>query len=280
MRELHFNDIVERVRRVCIDANYRLSEDVLEAYDRSLAKEKSPLGREILSLVRENAKIAETEGLPLSQDTGMAIFFVELGQDVRIKGGLLQEAIQEGVRQGYKEGFLRGSVVSDPLSRRNTGDNTPAIIHMDVVPGDQLKMTLNLVTGGAENMSRIQMLSPGDGVEGVKRFVLETVREAGADPCPPLLVGVGIGGDFESAAVLSKRALLRTVGNPHSKIEIASLEEELLKKTNRLGIGPLGFGGTVTALAVHVEVAPCHMSSFPVAVNLSSHSIRRQVMVL
>jgi fumarate hydratase subunit alpha len=280
MRDLHFNDIVDRVRRGCINANYHLSEDVLEAYDRSLEEEKSPMGREILSLIRENAKIAQMEGLPLSQDTGMAVFFVELGQNVRIKGGLLQEAIQEGVKQGYKEGFLRGSVVSDPLSRRNTGDNTPAIIHMDVVPGDELRMTLNLITAGAENMSCMRMLSPGDGVEGVKAFVLETVREAGANPCPPLLVGVGIGGDFESAALLSKKALLRSVGNPHPKIEIASLEEELLKRVNRLGIGPLGFGGSVTALAVHVEVAPCHMSSFPVAVNLSSHSIRRQLMVL
>lgn len=260
-----------------MEAGYSLGKDVLEAYELALEKEESPLGKEVLKHIIENARIASTEKVPLCQDTGIPVFFVEVGQDVSITGGLLTDAINEGVRQGYKDGYLRKSIVYEPIfERRNTSDNTPAIIYMDIVPGDRIKIMLDIAGGGCENMAALKMLRPADGIEGVKEFVIDTVRNAGANPCPPVVVGVGVGGDFERVAMLAKRALLRPVGQPHPDIKVARLEEELLKKVNQLGIGPVGWGGTVTALAVHIEIHPCHIASLPVAVNLGCHSVRHK----
>ena len=253
------------------------SKDVMAAYEKALETEKSPLGQEVLIQIMENARIADKEGMPLCQDTGLAVFFVEVGQDVSIVGGLLNDAINEGVRQGYHAGYLRKSVVQDPIfERRNTSDNTPAIIHTEIVAGDRLKMMLDIAGGGCENMAALKMLRPADGLEGVKHFVVETVRNAGANPCPPVVVGVGIGGDFEKVAMLAKKALLRPVGQPNPKLEVAALEEDLLKRVNQLGIGPVGLGGVVTALAVHIEIHPCHIASLPIAVNLGCHSSRHK----
>lgn len=277
MRRIHFNDIVDKVRDICIEANYSLSKDVIASYERALELEKSPLGQEVLKQIMENAIIAHNEGMPLCQDTGLAVFFVELGQDVSIVGGLLNDAINEGVRQGYSKGYLRKSVVQEPIfDRRNTTDNTPAIIHTDLVSGDRLKIMLDVAGGGCENMASLKMFRPADGLEGVRQFVVETVKNAGANPCPPVVVGVGIGGDFEKVALLAKKALLRPVGQPHGKLEVAALEEDLLGRINQLGIGPVGLGGVVTALAVHVEIHPCHIASLPVAVNIGCHSSRHK----
>ena len=277
MSRRHYQDIVDKVREACIEANYSLSKDVMAAYEKALETEKSPLGQEVLIQIMENARIADKEGMPLCQDTGLAVFFVEVGQDVSIVGGLLNDAINEGVRQGYNAGYLRKSVVQDPIfERRNTSDNTPAIIHTEIVAGDRLKMMLDIAGGGCENMAALRMLRPADGLEGVKHFVVETVRNAGANPCPPVVVGVGIGGDFEKVAMLAKRALLRPVGQPNPKLEVAALEEDLLKRVNQLGIGPVGLGGVVTALAVHIEIHPCHIASLPIAVNLGCHSSRHK----
>ena len=277
MSRKHYNDIVDKGRELCVEANYSLSKDVMAAYEKALETEKSPLGQEVLSQIMENARIADKEGMPLCQDTGLAVFFVEVGQDVSIVGGLLNDAINEGVRQGYHAGYLRKSVVQDPIfERRNTSDNTPAIIHTEIVAGDRLKMMLDIAGGGCENMAALRMLRPADGLEGVKHFVVETVRNAGANPCPPVIVGVGIGGDFEKVAMLAKKALLRPVGQPNPKLEVAALEEDLLKRVNQLGIGPVGLGGVVTALAVHIEIHPCHIASLPVAVNLGCHSSRHK----
>jgi len=277
MSRIHYQDIVGKVRETCIEANYSLSKDVMAAYEKALETEKSPLGQEVLIQIMENARIADKEGMPLCQDTGLAVFFVEVGQDVSIVGGLLNDAINEGVRQGYHAGDLRKSVVQDPIfERRNTSDNTPAIIHTEIVAGDRLKMMLDIAGGGCENMAALKMLRPADGLEGVKHFVVETVRNAGANPCPPVVVGVGIGGDFEKVAMLAKKALLRPVGQPSPKLEVAALEEDLLKRVNQLGIGPVGLGGVVTALAVHIEIHPCHIASLPIAVNLGCHSSRHK----
>lgn len=277
MRRIHYNDIVDKIRDICIEANYSLSKDVIASYEKALEMEKSPLGQEVLRQISENARIASSEGMPLCQDTGLAVFFVELGQDVSIVGGLLNDAINEGVRQGYNKGYLRKSVVQEPIfDRRNTSDNTPAIIHTEIVPGDRLKIMLDIAGGGCENMAALKMLRPADGIEGVKQFVVETVRAAGANPCPPVVVGVGIGGDFEKAAMLAKKALLRPVGQPNPQIEVAALEEDLLRRVNQTGIGPVGLGGVVTAFAVHVEIHPCHIASLPVAVNLGCHSSRHK----
>ena len=281
MSRIHYNDIVDKIREMCIESNYSLSKDVMAAYEKALETEKSPLGQEVLSQIMENARIADKEGVPLCQDTGLAVFFVEVGQDVSIVGGLLNDAINEGVRQGYHAGYLRKSVVQDPIfERRNTSDNTPAIIHAEIVAGGRLKIMLDIAGGGCENMAALKMLRPSDGLEGVKYFVVETVRNAGANPCPPVVVGVGIGGDFEKVAMLAKKALLRPVGQPNSKLEVAALEEDLLKRVNQLGIGPVGLGGVVTALAVHIEIHPCHIASLPVAVNLGCHSSRHKNITL
>ena len=279
MREIHVDEIVDNVARICIDAAYDLSEDVEAAFDRAAEIETSPAAREIIGLLKENARIAREERLPLCQDTGIAVFFVEVGQDLRIKNGFLTDAINDGVRKGYKEGYLRMSVV-DPLSRRNTGDNTPAVIYTELVPGDALKISFMPKGAGSENMSRVRMLRPTEGVEGIKSFVLECVRTAGANPCPPVVVGVGIGGDFEKAALLAKKSLIRPVGNPNMKLELARLEQDLLKAVNRTGIGPEGLGGKVTAMAVHVESFPCHTASLPVAVNINCHAARHKTIIL
>jgi len=279
MREIHVEEIRDHVAQICIDAAYNLSDDVLTAFDRAIETETAPGAREIIELLKENARIAKEDHIPICQDTGVAIFFVEIGQDLRIKNGFIVDAINEGVRKGYKEGRLRKSVV-DPLTRRNTGDNTPAIIYTELVPGDKLKISFMPKGAGSENMSVIRMLRPTEGVEGIRNFVLECVQKAGANPCPPVVIGVGIGGDFEKAALISKKALLRPIGNPNPKLELASLEETLLKAVNKTGIGPEGLGGKVTAMAVHVESFPCHIASLPVAVNINCHAARHKTIIL
>jgi fumarate hydratase subunit alpha len=279
MREIHVEEIRDHVAQMCVDAAYNVSEDVLTAFDRALETETAPAAKEILSLLKENARIAREEHIPVCQDTGIAIFFVEIGQDLRIKNGFIVDAINEGVRKGYREGYLRKSVV-DPLTRRNTGDNTPAIIYSELVPGDKLKISFMPKGAGSENMSVFRMLRPTEGVEGIKSFVLECVEKAGANPCPPVVIGVGIGGDFEKAALLAKKALLRPVGSPNAKLDLASLEEMLLKTVNKTGIGPEGLGGKVTAMAVHVESFPCHIASLPVAVNINCHAARHKTIIL
>jgi len=281
MRRVHFNDIVDKVRDMCMDANYNLSADVTAAYEKALETEKSPLGQEVLRQIMQNSGIAAKESMPLCQDTGLAVFFIEYGQDVSIAGGLLSDAINEGVRQGYSKGYLRKSVVEEPIfNRRNTSDNTPAIIHTEIVAGENIWIKLDVAGGGCENMASLKMLRPADGIEVVKQFVVDSVRNAGANPCPPVVVGVGIGGDFEKAAIIAKKALLRPVGQPNARMDVASLEQELLRKVNQTGIGPVGLGGTTTALAVHVEVHPCHIASLPVAVNIGCHSSRHKSIVI
>ena len=280
MRIIHVSQIIEAVARLCQEANFNLPQDVSRALKTALQREESELGREIIRQILENAEIAARERVPICQDCGMAVLFVEMGQDVRIEGGGLEEAINEGVRRGYSEGYLRKSVVRDPIDRINTGDNTPAVIHYNVVEGERLKITLLPKGGGSENMSGLRMLTPADGVEGVKRFVLETVDSAGANPCPPIIVGVGIGGTFEKAALLAKKALMREIGSPNRSAHIAELERELLEEVNSLGIGPQGLGGRITALAVHVEAFPCHIASLPVAVNLQCHAARHREVVI
>ncbi|WP_457568061.1 fumarate hydratase [Desulfurobacterium sp.] len=277
MREIHVDMIKEVVKNLCMDVNYYLPEDVLDSFDRGMAQEKSPVGRNVFEILKENAAIASEKKIPYCQDTGFAVFFVEIGQDVRIVGGDINEAIKEGVSLGYTEGFLRKSIVSDPLfDRKNTGDNTPPIIHYSIVPGDRLKIKMAAKGGGSENMSRLAMLKPADGVEGVKKFVLETVSEAGPNPCPPIIVGVGVGGTFEKVAYLAKKSLMRPIGDRNPDPRYAALEEELLEKINKLGIGPAGFGGTVTALDVKIEWYPCHIASLPVAVNIQCHASRHK----
>ncbi len=279
MREIHVDEIRDNVALICIDATYNLSEDVLMAYDRALETETAPAAKEILGLLKENARIAKDEHIPICQDTGIAVFFVEIGQDLRIRNGFIVDAINDGVRKGYKEGYLRKSVV-DPMSRKNTGDNTPAIIYTELVPGDKLRISFMPKGAGSENMSVIRMLRPTEGVEGIKAFVLECVQKAGANPCPPVVIGVGIGGSFEKAALLAKKSLLRQVGSPNPKLDLASLEEALLKAVNKTGIGPEGLGGKVTAMAVHVESYPCHIASLPVAVNINCHAARHKTIIL
>jgi fumarate hydratase subunit alpha len=279
MREIHVEEIRDNVAQMCVDAAYNVSDDVLTAFDRALETETAPTAKEILSLLKENARIAREEHIPVCQDTGIAIFFVEIGQDLRIKNGFIVDAINEGVRKGYREGYLRKSVV-DPITRKNTGDNTPAIIYSELVPGEKLKISFMPKGAGSENMSVIRMLRPTEGVEGIRNFVLECVEKAGANPCPPVVIGVGIGGDFEKAALLAKKALLRPVGSPNAKLELASLEEMLLKAVNKTGIGPEGLGGKVTAMAVHIESFPCHIASLPVAVNINCHAARHKTIIL
>jgi fumarate hydratase subunit alpha len=279
MREIHVDEIRDNIAQICIDAAYNLSDDVLTAFDRAIETETAPGAKEIIELLKENARIAREDHIPICQDTGIAIFFVEIGQDLRIRNGFIEDAINEGVRKGYREGYLRKSVV-DPITRKNTGDNTPAIIYTELVPGDKLKISFMPKGAGSENMSMIRMLRPTEGIEGIKNFVLECVLKAGANPCPPVVIGVGIGGDFEKAALIAKKALLRPVGSPNPKLEFASLEETLLKAVNRTGIGPEGLGGKMTAMAVHVESFPCHIASLPVAVNINCHAARHKTIVL
>ncbi len=281
MREIHTGLIAESVRRLCIESNYYLGDDVLAALRSSREAETSPVGREVLDQILENAEIASNEQMPLCQDCGLTVVFVELGQDVHITGGGLNEAIAEGVRQGYIDGFLRKSIVDHPFSSRvNTNDNTPPVIHTTVVPGDRLKITVAPKGGGSENMSQLAMLKPADGRQGVTDFVVESVRRAGANPCPPIIVGVGVGGSAEKAMWLAKHSLLREVGQPSPDPEVSELEAEILERVNRIGIGPQGFGGLTTALAVHVETFPCHIASMPVAVNIQCHSARHKEVLL
>ena len=275
IREIQTEDITSTIRRLCIEANTILGVDVVEALKKGLEKEESPVGKDIFRQLLENAKIAKEEGIPLCQDTGMVVVFIEMGQDIHIVGGNLNESINEGVRQGYRDGYLRASSL-DPLVRKNFGDNTPAIIHVEIVPGDQLKLTVIPKGFGGENMSRVALLTPASGMEGIKEFVLRTVDEAGANPCPPGIVGVGIGGTLEKAAILAKKSLLRPIGQRHSDPGIARLEEEFLEEINRLGVGPQGLGGTVTALDVHIETYPTHIASLPVAVNLQCNCHRHK----
>lgn len=280
MREIKTEEITRVVKEMCIEANYHLGPDVLSALAQAREKEESPLGVGILEQIVENAAIAEKEQIPTCQDTGFAIIILELGQEVRVVGGDLYQAINEGVRQGYKEGFLRASILSDPLRRVNTGDNTPAVIHTEIVPGDKLKITFGAKGGGSENMSDVAMLMPSDGAEGVKKFVVDCVKRAGGNPCPPIVVGVGIGGTFEMATLLAKKAVIRPLGTSHPDPYYAEMERELLGKVNDLGIGPQGLGGRITALAVHVETYPCHIASLPVAVNINCHAYRHKEVVL
>ncbi|TEB06857.1 L(+)-tartrate dehydratase subunit alpha [Pelotomaculum schinkii] len=268
--------ITEAVARMSQEANYYLGQDVLEGFQKALDEEISVTGKEILQQLIENAKIAREELVPMCQDTGYAVIFVELGQDVRIEGGDFYEAIHEGVRRGYTEGYLRKSIVSHPLERKNTGDNTPAVIHTKIVPGETLRIIIAPKGGGSENMSQIKMLKPADGIEGVRKFVIDTVRSAGPNPCPPIVVGVGIGGTFEKCAQLAKEALLRELGEKSKYPDIAKLEEELLEEINKLGIGPQGLGGKTTALAVNIEIYAAHIASLPVAVNLNCHAARHK----
>lgn len=280
MRQISCADITQTVSRLCMKANSELGPDVMSALEEALAKEESPVGKDILRQILENHRLAAKEGIPLCQDTGLAVVFLEVGQDVQIVGGALTEAVNEGVRQGYTQGYLRKSVVADPLRRSNTNDNTPAIIHTQVVPGDRLTITVAPKGGGSENMSALAMLPPSAGEEGMRRFVLEQVKRAGPNPCPPVVVGVGLGGNFEKVAYLAKKALLRPLDEEHADPFYARLERELLTEVNNLGIGPQGLGGRITALAVHIEAYPCHITGMPVAVNMNCHAARHQTAVL
>lgn len=270
-REINVSEITEAVREMSVRVNHFLSEDMKKCLYDAKKTEKSPIGQNVLNQLQENLLIAEEEMIPICQDTGMAVVFLSIGQDVHFTGGDLTEAVNEGVRQGYREGYLRKSVVGDPLIRENTGDNTPAVIHTQIVPGDRVKIVLAPKGFGSENMSRIFMLKPAEGIEGVKRVVLEAVKDAGPNACPPVVIGVGIGGDFEKAACMAKTALTRKTGSLSPLPHIAALEKELLTKINGLGIGPGGLGGTVTALAVHIDTFPTHIAGLPVAVNICCH---------
>lgn len=276
MREIHVSEITKVVKELCIESNYYLSKDVKEALQKAKENETWELAENILDKIILNSNIAKNEDMPICQDTGMACVFIEIGQDVHIIGGLLEDAINEGVRQGYDEGFLRKSVVKDPLDRVNTNDNTPAIIYYDIVQGDKIKITVSPKGFGSENMSRIKMLKPSDGLKGVKDFIIETVMLAGPNPCPPIVIGVGIGGTFDKAAYLAKKALIRPLDKRNSKEFYSNLEEELLEAINKLGIGPQGFGGKTTALGVNIETYPTHIAGLPVAVNINCHVTRHK----
>jgi fumarate hydratase subunit alpha len=276
MKEIQYNTIVAAVRDMCIRGCTLVDPRVVEALDAGRESENSELATTILTQIEENARIAGRTGRPLCQDTGLAVFFVAIGSDVRIVDGELIDAINQGVREGYGDGYLRKSVVSDPVRRVNTGDNTPAIVHVRPVSGDGLQIRYAAKGGGSENMSRIAMLKPADGIEGVKDFVVNAVEQAGGNPCPPLVVGVGIGGDFEQCAIMAKEALFRPLGDPSGDEFYARVEAELLERINALDVGPMGLGGTTTALAVHVLTGPCHIASLPVAVNLNCHSSRHE----
>lgn len=275
MRVVNVSEITDVVEKLCIESNYYLPEDVRIALENALEVEESPLGKEILQDILKNQEIARTKNVPICQDTGLAVLFLELGQDVRLIGGALEEAINEGVRRGYEKGYLRKSTVDDPfMERKNLGDNTPAIIHTKIVPGDKVKMILAPKGGGSENMSALAMLKPSDGVEGIRKFVLDTVEKAGSNPCPPIIVGVGIGGTIEKTTLIAKQSLLRNIGEHNPNPKIAELEKELLVQVNNMGIGPQGFGGRTTALAVHIETFPAHIASMPVAINIQCHAAR------
>lgn len=274
MREIHVQEIIDAVKILCMQSNYFLSEDIRDELEKAVKKEEKELPKDILEKILENADIAKSEQVPMCQDTGMACIFVEIGQEVHVIGGSLKDGINEGVRRGYSEGYLRKSVVKDPLRRTNTGDNTPAVINYEIVEGDKLKIVFAPKGFGSENMSQVKMLKPSDGIEGVKAFVIKTVKEAGSNPCPPIVVGIGIGGTFEKAALLAKKALLRPINTLNKDEYYSSLEQELLELINSTGIGPQGFGGVTTALGVNIEVYPTHIAGLPVAVNINCHATR------
>lgn len=281
MREIRSKTITGEVARLCIEACYYLGGDVLAALEKARANEPSPVGQAVLDQILQNAEIASQGELPLCQDTGLTVVFLELGQEVHIVGGSLYEAIHEGVRKGYGEGYLRKSVVDKPFSARiNTKDNTPAVIHTEIVPGDRLKITVAPKGGGSENMSYLKMFSPAAGRQGIIDWVVDCVDKSGANPCPPIIVGVGIGGTIDQTTLIAKKALLRPVGQPSPDPEVAEMEAEILQRVNKLGIGPQGLGGQTTALTVHVETFPCHIASMPAAVNIQCHSARHKEVVI
>lgn len=273
MRDIHVDEISKVIERLFIDANYELPEEVVCRFNEALAQEESPVGKEVFNELLQNARLAKDERIPICQDTGLAITFLEVGQDVHIVGGSLDDAVSEGVRRAYKKGYLRKSVC-DPFTRKNTGDNTPAILHVKIVRGERIKIVVMPKGGGSENYSEVRMLVPSDGVDGVKKFALEMVSKAGANPCPPITVGIGIGGNFETAALLSKEALMLPFGARNSDQFLKELELAILSDINALGIGPEGYGGTVTTLDVHIKAQPCHIASLPVAVNIQCHAHR------
>jgi fumarate hydratase subunit alpha len=281
MREINVEVITKTVEKLCIESNYYLPDDVKSALEDAMEKEESTLGKEILSYILKNQEIARTKAVPICQDTGLAVIFLELGQEIRLVGGDLNDAINKGVRRGYLNGYLRRSVVDDPfIERKNTGDNTPAIIHTKIVPGDKIKLIFAPKGGGSENMSALAMLKPSDGIKGIKEFVLNTVEKAGANPCPPIIVGIGIGGTIEKTTLIAKQSLLRKVGEHNPNPKVAKLEEELLEEINKLGIGPQGFGGRITALAVNIETFPAHIASMPVAINIQCHAARHREAII
>lgn len=277
MRNIHTQEITDNIKEMCIEANYYLSKDMDEAMKNAMGTEKSEIGKKILNQLQDNLKIADEEKIPICQDTGMAVIFMEIGQEVHFEGGNLEDAIQEGIRLGYKEGYLRKSVVKDPIFRENTKDNTPGVIHYSIVPGDKVKITVAPKGFGSENMSRAFMLKPADGIEGVKNAILTAVKDAGPNACPPMVVGVGIGGTFEKCALLAKKALTRSVKERSDIPYVRELEEEMLAKINSLGIGPGGLGGTTTALAVNINTFPTHIAGLPVAVNICCHVNRHVI---
>ncbi len=279
MREINSKVITKEVKKLCIEGNIFLGDDVIKSFEKNLEKEESDLGRDILSILIENAQIAKETHIPLCQDTGMAVFFVEVGQEVMIKGDTLTDAINKGVSEGYTEGYLRKSVVS-PITRINTNDNTPAIIHYEMVKGDKIKIQYAPKGFGSENMSQLKMLKPSDGIEGVKNFIVKTVSEAGPNPCPPIVVGVGIGGTVDKCAQIAKKALFRDIGEHNEDDMIADLEREMIEKINDLGIGPQGLGGNTTALAVNIETFPTHIAGLPVVVNINCHSARHKQVII
>lgn len=279
MREISIEKIKSTVAKLVQDANFYLGDDMLKALNEGMEEEESEIGQDIFKQILENAEIAKRNKVPICQDTGLAVIFLEIGNEVHINGDIYQ-AVNEGIKTGYKEGFLRKSIVENPINRVNTDDNTPAVIHSKIVPGDKLKIIAAPKGGGSENMSKIAMLKPADGVEGIKDFVVKTVEQAGANPCPPIIVGVGIGGSFEKAAVMAKEALLRPVNDSHPDPKTKKLEEELLMDINNLGIGPQGLGGRKTALAVKINTFPCHIASLPVAVNINCHAARHKEIII
>lgn len=280
MREIKQEDIIQAVKTLCIEANYQLPQDVRNAIDQASQTEDGQLAKQTLSILKENAKMAQSLSVPICQDTGMACLFVEIGQDVHVQGSL-QDALQEGVRQGYQEGYLRKSVVDDPVfDRSNTKDNTPALIRYEIVEGDKLKIIVAPKGFGSENMSQVKMLKPSDGVEGIKDFVLKVVEEAGPNACPPMVIGVGIGGSFDYVTYLAKKAMLRDIGTHHNDLRYQQLEEELLEKINQLGIGPAGYGGKTTALSLNIETYPTHIAGMPVAVSICCHVARHKEVIL
>jgi fumarate hydratase subunit alpha len=280
VREIGVQLIIDHVRQLCIDANCHLRDDTLCALRQAVKTEESPLGKEVLKQLLQNAEVAQSENMPFCQDTGYAVLFVEIGQDVHIVGGALAEALHEGVRQGYEQGYLRKSLVESPIRRKNTGDNTPATVHYDIVPGDRLRISLLVKGAGCDNVSALCMFTPAEGLQAAKQFIVETIERAGPNASPPVTIGVGMGGPFAQAALLAQKALLWPLGKPNPDSELARLEEELLKQINDLGIGPAGFGGTTTALGLHIESSATHIASFPVAVNVDCHSHRGKEVVI